>query len=77
MSIALNTFPDPRKLRPLLHAEVDRLNDEHLGLAHRALLEIELHQIVSELDGVADASKRTLESIATAIAEHRALRPYQ
>jgi hypothetical protein len=56
---------------------VDRLNDEHLGLPHRALLEIELHQIAGELDDAADASKRTLESSAIAIAEHRALRPYQ
>jgi hypothetical protein len=56
---------------------VDRLNDEHIGLAHRPLLEIELHQIAGELDDAADASKRTLESVAIVITEHRALRPYQ
>jgi hypothetical protein len=81
MSIILSTSPDPGKLRPLLHAELDRLSDEHLGLAHRALLEIELHQLAGELDDAADAannaSKLTLESIAAAVAEHRALRPYQ
>jgi hypothetical protein len=81
MSITLATSPDPGKLRPLLHAEVDRLSDEHLSLAHRALLEIELHQLTGELDDAADAansaSKLTLESIAAAVAEHRALRPYQ
>jgi hypothetical protein len=81
MSITLSTSPDPGKLRPLLHAELDRLSDEHLSLAHRALLEIELHQLTGELDDAADAassaSKLTLESIAAAMAEHRALRPYQ
>lgn len=81
MGITLATSPDPGKLRPLLHAELDRLSDEHLSLAHRALLEIELHQLTGELDDAADAassaSKLTLESIAAAMAEHRALRPYQ
>ena len=81
MSITLATSPDPGKLRPLLHAEVDRLSDEYLGLAHRALLEIELHQLAGELDDAADAANNatqlTLESIAVAVAEHRALRPYQ
>lgn len=80
MSITLATSPDPGKLRPLLHAELDRLSDEHLSLAHRALLEIELHQLTGELDDAADAAQKaaklTMESIAVAIAEHRALRPY-
>ena len=60
MSITLASSPDPEKLRPQLHAELDRLSDEPLGLAHRALLEIELHQLTGELDDAA---------------EHRALRP--
>ena len=81
MSITLATSSDPGKLRPLLHAELDRLSDEHLWLAHRALLEIELHQLAGELDDAAvaasSASKLTLESIATAVAEHRASRPYR
>jgi hypothetical protein len=57
------------------------LSDEHLSLAHRALLEIELHQLAGDLDDAVDAAqnagKLTLESIALAVAEHRALRPYQ
>lgn len=81
MSISLATSPDPGKLRPLLHAELDRLSDEHLSLAHHALLEIELYQIAGELDDAADAAqnagKLTFEGIAAAVAEHRALRPYQ
>lgn len=74
MSVTLAT--DPGQLRPLLHAEVDRLSDELLGVAHRVLLEIELHQLVGSLDDAADAAKPTLESIATAVAEHRSVRPY-
>lgn len=77
----VTTSPDPGKLRPLLHAEVDRLSDEHLSLAHRALLEIELHQLTGELDNAADAAlnadKLTIASIAAAVAEHRTLHPYQ
>ena len=80
MSTAVTTAPDPNQLRPLLHAEVDRLRDEHLSLAHRALLEIELHQLVGELDDAAQAASAaaslTLESIAAAVADHRALHPY-
>ena len=80
MDLTLATSPDPAKLRPMLHAEVDRLSDEHLGLAHRALLEIELHQLAGEIDDAADgaqkATKLTMETIAAAVAEHRALRPY-
>lgn len=80
MSAILATELDPEKLRPLLHDEVDRLSEEYLSLAHRALLEIELHQLAGELDDAADAAnnatKLTLESIAAAVAEHRALRPY-
>ncbi len=65
----------------MLHAEVDRLRDEHLGLAHRALLEIELHQLAGELDDSVDAaisaSRLNLESIAAAVAAHRAEHPYK
>lgn len=75
MSSPTLAVPDPVALRPLLHAEVDRLSDGHLALAHRMLQEIVLHQVAGELDASADAartmSKLTLESIAEAVAEHR------
>ena len=76
----LSTLPiDPKELRPLLHAEVDKLRDEHLGLAHRMLLEIELQQVTDELDEAADAARAagrlTPESIAAAITAHRAAHP--
>ena len=71
---------DPKDLRPLLHAEIDRLPDAHLGLAHRVLLELELEQVLSELDDAADAAHAaghlTAERISASIAAHRAAHPY-
>ena len=72
---------DPKELRPLLHGDVERLRDEHLGLAHRMLLEIELQQVMDDLDDAADearaAGRLTPERIAEAIAAHRAAHPYR
>ena len=78
----LSALPvDPKELRPLLHADVDRLPDVQLGLAHRMLLEIELQQLTDELDDSADdaraAGRLTQESIAAAVAAHRAAHPYR
>lgn len=78
-STALPT--DPKELRPLLHRDLDRLSDEHLALAHRLLLEIELQQVMDELDDAADAARAagrlTPERIAAAVAAHRAAQPYR
>ena len=72
---------DPKELRPLPHAEIDRLPDGQLGLAHRVLLEIELQQLTEELDSAADearaAGRMTPERIAAAVAAHRAAHPYR
>ena len=72
---------DPKDLRPLLHAEIDKLRDEHLELAHRLLLEIELQQVMDDLDDAADearaAGRLTPERIAEAIAAHRVAHPYR
>jgi hypothetical protein len=72
---------DPKDLRPLLHAEIDKLRDADLALAHRLLLEIELQQVTGELDAAADearaAGRLTPERIAAAIAAHRAGHPYR
>ena len=79
----MNAHPDldPKELRPLLHAGIDKLRDEDLALAHRALLEIELQQVADELDDAADearaAGRLTPERIAEAIAAHRAAHPYR
>lgn len=72
---------DPKELRPLLHAEIDKLRNEHLELAHRMLLEIELQQVMDDLDDAADegraAGRLTPERIAEAIAAHPAAHPYR
>lgn len=72
---------DPKELRPLLHAEIDKLKDEDLAAAHRALLEIELQRMVDELGDAMEegwASGRiTKESIEEAIREHRRKHPYR
>jgi len=78
----ISLFPsDPQELRPLLHADIDRLPDEQLGLAHRLLMEIELEQLTAKLDDAADKAredgKLTPESIRAAIAAHRVERPYR
>lgn len=63
-----------------MHADIDRLPDEQLGLAHRLLMEIELEQLTADLDEAADKAredgKLTPESIHAAIAAHRAARLY-
>ena len=80
---AMNALTDinPKDLRPLLHAEIDKLRDEHLELAHRLLQEIELQQVMDDLDDAADearaAGRLTPERIAEAIAAHRVAHPYR
>src|SRR6266446_5537684 len=48
---------DPKDLRPLLHAEIDKLRDEDLALAHRMLREIEAQQVMNDLDDAADEAR--------------------
>jgi hypothetical protein len=76
-----HTEIDAKDLRPLLHAEIDKLRDKDLGLAHRLLLEIEMQQVMDDLDDAADearaAGRLTPERIAEAIAAHRAAHPYR
>jgi hypothetical protein len=65
----------------MLHAEVERLSDENLSLAHSLLLEIELHQLTGELDAAANRAqldhKLTPQSISAAVAAHRLKVPYK
>ena len=72
---------DPKELRPLLHSEIDRLPDEHLEKAHRALLEIEMKHLAGDLDmlfGEAQSVGRlTADSIAETITEYRKEHPYR
>jgi hypothetical protein len=72
---------DPKELRPLLHAEIDKLKDEDLAAAHRALQEIEMQRLLNEMDAATDraweSGEITKEKIAEAILEHRQKHPYR
>ena len=41
---------DPQHLRPLLHAEIDRMGDVNLAVLHRVALQLELEDVVARLD---------------------------
>ena len=60
----------PKELRPLLHAGIDKLRDEDLALAHRALLETELQQVADELDDAADGARAADRLTPERIAAH-------
>ena len=44
------TAIDPKDLRPLLHAEIDKLRDEDVALLHRVALQLELDEVSARLD---------------------------
>lgn len=48
---------DPKELRPLLHAEVDRLRDENLLVLHRFALELRLDAVTERLNEGFDADR--------------------
>jgi molecular chaperone DnaK (HSP70) len=81
-TITLNPAPptDPKELRPLVHADIDRIPDEHLAAVHRLLLESEIQRLVDELGQETEQAWRrgdvTEEKIAAAILEHRQKHPY-
>ena len=72
---------DPKELRPLLHADIDRLPDEQLAAAHRLLQEMEIQHLMDSIGEAADtaqaAGKMTPESIQESILEHRRKHPYR
>lgn len=72
---------NPQELRPLLHAEVDRLPDEHLEKAHRMLSEMEIEWLVEGLGAATEDAWKlgeiTPEKIESAILEHRQKHPYR
>ena len=54
----LSTLPtDPKELRPLLHAEVDKLRDENLLVLHQVALELELDEVTERLNVGFDADR--------------------
>ena len=57
MSTPAFTPVDPKKLRPLLHAEVDKLRDENLLVLHRVALALELDEVTERLNAGFDADR--------------------
>ena len=57
MSTLMTAPVDPKELRPLLHAEVDRLRDENLLVLHRVALELELDEVTDRLNEGFDADR--------------------
>lgn len=72
---------DPKELRPLLHAELDRLPDAHLKTAHRFLQEMEVQHALESLGAATEQvwakGDMSEEKIAAAIREHRQHHPYR
>ena len=48
---------DPAELRPLLHAEIDRMAGESLALLHRVALQLELEEVCDRLDEGFDSDR--------------------
>ena len=48
---------DPNELRPLLHAEVDKLRPENLLVLHRVALALELEEVTDRLNEGFDADR--------------------
>lgn len=48
---------DPKELRPLLHAEIDKLRDENVALLHRVALQLELEEVSARSDAGFDADR--------------------
>ena len=65
---------DSVQIRPLLHAEIDRLGDENVAVLHRIALELELEEVTSRLNDGFDADRLAgkLERLPEIIREARA-----
>lgn len=69
----------PEELRPLVHQEVDTLDDVGLETVHRVILRMRMEQSLERLDGMADEmrAKGVMERLPGIIAEVRARRRAQ
>ncbi len=81
MSTLTSNPTDPKELRPLLHAEIDRLPDQALASAHRLLQEMEIQRLMDELGAATEqawaSGQMSEEKIAEAIRQHRQRHPYR
>ena len=69
----------PEELRPLVHQEVDTLDDVGLETVHRVILRMRMEQSLERLDDMADEmrTKGVMERLPEIIAEVRARRRAQ
>lgn len=65
---------DPVQIRPLLHAEIDRLGDENVAVLHRIAMELELEEVTRRLDDAFDEARAAgkFERLPEIIREARA-----
>lgn len=68
---------DPKDLRPLLHAEIDKLRDENVALLHRVALQLELEEVSARLDAGFDEDRAVgkLATLPHIVREARAALP--
>ena len=69
----------PEELRPLVHQEVDALDDVGLETVHRVILRMRMEQSLERLDSMADEMRvnGVMERLPGIIAEVRARRRAQ
>lgn len=67
------------ELRPLVHRELDTLDDESIETVHRVILRMRMEQSLERLDGMADEMRTTgvMERLPEILAEVRARRRAQ
>lgn len=65
---------DPVQIRPLLHAEIDRLGGDNLQLLHRIALQLELEEVTVRLNDGFDSDRLAgkLDRLPEIIREARA-----
>jgi len=81
MSTIVGIPVDPKQLRPLLHAEIDRLPDDRLAAVHGLLEEMKVQRLVDQLDEATDHVWRegqiTEDTIAETVRAYRQKPPHQ
>ncbi len=77
--MSANPATSPDELRPLVHREVDSLDDVGLETVHQVILRMRMEQSLERLDGMADAmrAKGVMARLPELIAEVRARRRAQ
>ena len=75
----MSTATLAEELRPLVHQELDTLDDEGIKTVHRVILRMRMEQSLERLDGMADEMRTSgvMERLPEILAEVRARRRSQ